>query len=94
MATSCSTKAGHCCCDVQGQETPTEEAPYETPEGAGASPALGPNSMMDTSRLSDFAAEAASQSSIQGDTPTASGGLESQKSGRSSGPLCCRASPC
>ena len=62
---------------MQGHETPTDEvSPY----------GLGSQSMQDTSGPADFASEAASQSSQQGE-PLAgsgnSGSLHSQKSGLS-----------
>lgn len=70
---------------LQGHETPTDEAlPYGNPEEGD----LGSQSMLDTSRPSDFASEPASQSSIQQEGLSASGnsgGLHSQKSGQRSG---------
>lgn len=44
--------------------------------------------MQDTSRPSDFASEAASQRSVQGEALGASGSLHSQKSGQSDPDLC------
>ncbi len=71
---------------MQGHETPTDEAsPYGNPDEGD----LGPQSMQDTSRLSDFASEAASQSSQQGEALGASGSLHSQKSGDNCTPGLC-----
>lgn len=69
-------------CVMQGHETPTDEvSPY----------GLGSQSMQDTSGPSDFASEAATPSSQQGD-PLAgsgnSGSLHSQKSGGSFLAIC------
>lgn len=61
-----------------GQETPTDEpSPHNNPEEGD----LGSQSMMDTSRPSDFGSEAASQNSMQGEGLGAAGSLHSQKSG-------------
>ena len=72
----------NCTAHLQGHETPTDEAsPYGNPEEGD----LGSQSMLDTSRPSDFASEPASQSSLQQESLAGSGnsgGLHSQKSGQ------------